>query len=281
MTKRTTPVVAGFTFCESPRWHAGELWFSDFHDERVLRLDSDGKVHEMAAVAGEPSGLGWLPDGRLLVVSMHERKVLRQEAGGLELHADLSGVATFHCNDMVVGADGTAYVGNFGAVWDPATPPTPAKLARISPAGDVSVAADGLIFPNGMAITPDGKTLLVAETRADRVSAFEIAPDGSLSKQRVWAELESGPDGMCIDAEGMAWVALPMSGQVVRVAEGGEVHDRVAASADIPTACMLGGPDRKTLYVTTAIATTTEELARIRCSRIERIEVDVPGVGFP
>ena len=280
-TRQAKVLLDDFTFTESPRWHDGALWFSDFHDGLVLRIDRSGKAKEIVRVPGEPSGLGWLPDGRLLVVSMQNRQVMRLDPEGLKLYADLSDIATWHCNDMVVAADGSAYVGNFGAAFDPDEPPTPANLARIAPDGSVHVAAEDMHFPNGMVITPDGKTLLVAETAGGRVSAFDIQPDGALANRRVWAEVEGGPDGMALDAEGRVWVALPVEESVLRVEEGGRVCDRVAVTADLPTACMLGGPDRKTLYITTAINAGPEELRRARASRIETVEVDVPGAGLP
>ena len=281
-TRQAKVLLDGFTFTESPRWHDGTLWFSDFHDSVVLRIDPSGKAEKMLEVPGEPSGLGWLPDGRLLVVSMQNRQVMRLDPDGLKLHADLSDIATWHCNDMVVAADGTAYVGNFGAAMDGETPPIPAKLARIEPDGTTHVAAEDLQFPNGMIITPDGKTLLVGETVGERILAFDIEPGGALANQRVWAELEGGADGMALDAEGKVWVALPLTGEVHRVEEGGRVCDRVAPTGgDLPTACMLGGADRKTLYITTTINGGPEEFRKARASRIETIEVDVPGTGLP
>lgn len=274
--------LEGFTFAESPRWHDQELWFSDFHDNVVLKVNAKGQVEKVVEVEGEPSGLGWLPDGRLLVVSMEHRRVMRMDPDGLKVHADLSGIATWHCNDMVVSADGTAYVGNFGAPYGSESGPVPAKLARITPDGEVHAESEGLDFPNGMVITPDGSTLIVSETLGGRISAFDIEPGGALSNQRVWADgLEGTPDGMALDAEGKIWVALGLGGEVVRIEEGGRILDRVRPSENIPSACMLGGPDRKTLYVTTTLNGGPEELAKARASRIECIEVDVPGAGLP
>ena len=268
----------GFTFAESPRWHDGAFWFSDFHAHTVYRVAGDGSLEAVVEVPGEPSGLGWLPDGRLLVVSMTDRKLMRLDPDGLKEHADLSGIATYHCNDMVVDGEGRAYVGNFGAAWGDA--PRPAKLARVDADGSVSVAAEALDFPNGCAITADGRTLVVAETVGGRLTAFDRDASGGLHNRRVWAEVEGTPDGICMDAEGAVWVAAGAGG-VLRVADGGEVLDRVEVTENIPVACMLGGADRKTLYIPTTINAGPEELARERKSKIETVQVDVPGSGWP
>ena len=275
--KRSSVLAEGLSFAESPRWRNGTFWFSDFHVGKVIRLGADGATEPVVEVPGEPSGLGWLPSGDLLVVSMQNRKLMRFDGEHLVEHADLSNIATWHCNDMVVDRAGRAYVGNFGAPFDPDKPPTPADIACVHPNGDVVNAAQGLLFPNGMAITDDGGTLLVAETRGDRISAFDVASDGTLANHTIWAELEGAPDGMCLDAEGMLWIALPMNGKVARISKGGEVHDEVTPSSDMPVSCMLGGDDLKQLYITTAINTSPEAMVRIRPSRIEVVSVDVPG----
>lgn len=278
MSKRQSRILAdGLTFAESPRWHNGAFWFSDFHDGYVCRIDAAGEVEKIVEVPGEPSGLGWLPGGDLLVVSMQTRKVMRFDGTSLVDHADLSGIATWHCNDMVVDRLGRAYVGNFGAAWDADSPVTPADIACVHSGGEVIRAAQGLKFPNGMVVTPDGATLLVAETRGNRISAFDIERDGSLSNQIVWAELDGSPDGLCLDAAGMVWVALPMTEKVCRISRGGEVHDQVAPTSDLPIACKLGGADLRQLYITTGFNGKPEEMVRSRRSRIEIIEVDVPG----
>ncbi|MDE0362247.1 MAG: SMP-30/gluconolactonase/LRE family protein [Rhodospirillaceae bacterium] len=268
----------GFTFAESPRWHDGALWFSDFHDYTVYRVEDDGTPEAVTKVPGEPSGLGWLPDGRLLVVSMTDRKLMRVDPDGLKEHADLSGIATWHCNDMVVDAEGRAYVGNFGAAWG--EDPTPADLARVDPDGTVSIAAEKLDFPNGCAISADGSTLLVAETVGGRLTAFDRDATGKLSNRRVWAEVPGTPDGICLDADGAVWVAAGTEG-VLRVAEGGEILNRVEVTENLAVACMLGGDDRKTHFVMTTINAGTEELVQQRQSRIEIAEVAVSGAGWP
>lgn len=275
-------VLDGLAFPEGPRWHDGRLWFSDMHAHEVLALDIDsGKARTMLEVSNAPSGLGWLPDGTLLVVSMEDRKVLRLTDDGLVEHADLSPWATFHCNDMVVDALGRAYVGNFGFDLHERADPVPATMVRVDPDGTASPAAEDLNFPNGTVITPDGRTLVVGESFAGCLTAFDIADDGSLSNRRVWAQLEGAvPDGICLDAEGAIWVASPTSNDVLRVREGGEVADRVAIDSGA-YACMLGGDDRRTLLVCTSDSSDPVECARQRGGRIESMRVDVPGAGLP
>ena len=224
MSRKLAPLAEGFAFLEGPRWRDGKLWVSDMHDDRVLAVDLAGRRETVVEVPGQPSGLGWLPDGRLLIVSMTDRRLLRLDAAGLSVVADLSGVATFHCNDMVVDAHGRAYVGNFGYDFEAGMPPRAATLALVLPDGTVHVAADDLAFPNGTVLTPDGRTLIVAESFAARLTAFDVAADGTLSRRRIWAALEGAvPDGICLDAEGAIWVASPLSKEVLRVREGGEV----------------------------------------------------------
>jgi sugar lactone lactonase YvrE len=275
-----TTLVAGLRFPEGPRWHDGRFWFSDMHAQQVLAVDAAGDTEVVATVAGDPSGLGWLPDGRLLVVSMRDRKLMRLDPDGLVEAADLSGLATFHCNDMIVDAHGRAYVGNFGFDLHARANAVAANLVLVHPDGRTEVAADELMFPNGTVITPDGRTLIVGESFAARLTAFDIAEDGSLSGRREWARLEKAvPDGICLDAEGAIWVASPVSGAVIRVREGGEVLDRVEVEHEA-FACMLGGPARTTLYICTAASSDPAE-TDARTGRIETVEVDVPGAGLP
>jgi sugar lactone lactonase YvrE len=273
----------GFAFLEGPRWHEGRLWFSDMHARRVYAADESGALEAIARVPSSPSGLGWLPDGRLLVVSMEDRKLLRRERDGtLAVHADLSGVATHHCNDMVVDARGRAYVGNFGYDLHTQQKPRPAALALVQADGAVSVAARELQFPNGAVITPDGRTLIVGESFGGRLTAFDIDPaSGALSRRRVWAQLEGAvPDGICLDAEGAIWVASPMSREALRVHEGGRVSERIASERMV-IACMLGAADRRTLFVLTSTSIDPAECVRTRSARVERLHVDVPGAGLP
>jgi sugar lactone lactonase YvrE len=280
----------GLHFAEGPRWHQGTLWFSDFYDHAVKTVDLDGRVETKVEVPGQPSGLGWLPDGRMLVVSMTDRMLARWEYSQLVQHADLSGIAGFHCNDMVVDATGRAYVGNFGfdlfeamTSADPQpfdTYPT-ATLAIVEPDGTVNAGPSDLMFPNGSVITDDGRTLVLAETLAARLTAFDIAADGSLSNRRPWAEVEGrAPDGICLDAEGAIWFADALGKECVRVAEGGTVLDAVTTE-QTPFACMLGGNDGRTLFMCTAATSSPMLAAAERTGRIDITQVSVPRAGRP
>ncbi len=282
MARTLKTLLDGLAFPEGPRWRDGRLWFSDMHAHEVVAMTPDGKRETVFAAEGPVSGLGWLPDGRMLVVSMEDRRLIRIEKDGRAVtHADLSGVATGNCNDMVVDAAGRAYVGNFGEGY-PRGPVQPARMARADPDGRVSVAADELVFPNGTVITPDGKTLVVGETFAARMTAYDIAADGGLSNRRVWAPLpeRAVPDGCCLDAEGAIWVASPTTNDVIRLAEGGQVKERITADQGV-YACMLGGADRQTLYLLTAASSDPKECAANRTGRIEAVRVDVAAAGLP
>lgn len=275
-------LLDGLAFPEAPRWRDGELWFSDMTAQKVMRVSLDGKVSIVVEVPGQPSGLGWLPDGRLLVVSMTDRRLLRLDPAGLTVVADLSAWAPFHCNDMVVDEKGRAYVGNFGFDLPAKAEAKPTVLILVTPEGKTSVVAEDLSFPNGSVITADGRTLIVAESFGARLTAFAVAQDGSLSNRRVWARLEAaGPDGICLDAEGAVWVASPIGREVLRVREGGEVTHRIATENQA-VACMLGGPDRRTLFVLSCqIIPEREKSCALKSGRIETVRVDVAGVGLP
>ncbi|HEX4901800.1 MAG TPA: SMP-30/gluconolactonase/LRE family protein [Acidimicrobiales bacterium] len=279
------PVVDGLRFPEGPRWHDGRLWFSDMHGLEVRSLDPEsGEQRVELEVPGQPSGLGWRPDGTLLVVSMTDRRLLAVRDGRTEEVADLTAVAPHHCNDMVVDGRGGAYVGNFGFdLHDPDADQRTTTLAYVTPEGEARVVADELFFPNGCVISPDGGTLIVGESFSGWLTAFSIADDGSLHDRREWARVRGAvPDGICLDAEGAVWMASPTSHQVLRVAEGGEVLDEVRTSDERqPFACMLGGEDRRTLFVCTAFTSEPQAARAQRAGRIEAIEVDVPGAGLP
>ncbi len=275
-------VAQGLAFPEAPRWHDGALWFSDMTAQKVMKLGRDGELGTVVEVPGQPSGLGWLPDGRMLVVSMTDRRLLRLDPGGLTVVADLSPWAPFHCNDMVVDRQGRAYVGNFGFDLPAKAEVKPTVLILVTPEGRASVVAEGLAFPNGSAITPDGSTLIVGETFAGRLTAFTIGPDGSLSGRRIWAKLDGAvPDGVCLDAEGALWVASPRSREVLRVREGGEVTHRVRTQNQA-VACMLGGPERRTLFVLSCqVVHERDKSSALKSGRIESVSVEVPGAGLP
>ena len=284
-------LAGGLHFGEAPRWHEDALWFSDFFDYAVKTVDLDGHVKVEVSMSDRPSGLGWLPDGRLLIVSMTARSVLRLDNRQLVLHADLSNIATFHCNDMVVDAVGRAYVGNFGFDLDTneingtldqvLATHGGAVMARVDPDGSIHAVADGLMFPNGTVITPDGRTLIVAESFGRRLTAFDIDDDGSLSNRRVWADLgQRVPDGICLDAEGAVWVANPVARECFRVAEGGEILD-IIETDNRCFACMLGGPDRSTLFMLTSQYSLAVEAAVRRTGNVLIADVTIPGAGLP
>jgi sugar lactone lactonase YvrE len=258
------------------------LFFSDQHDHRVVAMSPDGAAATVVEVPQQPSGLGWLPDGRMLVVSMLDRRVLRLENGRLVEHADLSAFAPAPCNDMVVDARGRAYVGHFGFDMYGGERPKNASLLLVLPDGTVSAAAEPLQFPNGTVITPDGQTLIVGESMGGRLTAFTVGADGSLTDRREFAQLQGAvPDGICLDAEGAVWIACPLTGRCLRVKEGGEILDEVKVSHEFAFACMLGGDDRRTLYICTASTHVPDNCRTKRDGRIESVEVDVPGAGLP
>ena len=283
----------GLAFGEAPRWHDGRLWFSDFYRHGVFSIAPDGSGERReVTVEAQPSGLGWLPDGSLLVVSMTDHKVLRCEGENTSEYADISEYCGFWANDMVVSASGVAYVGNFGFDLDVtlrdvgvegmlASPPPATHVVVLAPGGSVLQVVDGMEFPNGSVITDDGRTLIVAETMPFRLTAFDVAADGTLSGRRVFAQLDFVPaDGICLDADGQVWVANALAPECIRVREGGEITARVTTS-QTSFACMLGGEDRRDLYVITAPNSSRFEIADARLGKIERATVSVPGAGRP
>jgi sugar lactone lactonase YvrE len=279
MVLETRVLLDGLAFGESPRWHDGRLWFSDMLAYQVMTVDLSGRTEIVVRVPGLPSGLGWLPDGRLLVVSMTDRRLLRLESGGLIEAADLSKLASYHCNDMVVDRQGRAYIGHFGFNYY-SQPFAPAEVILVTPDGSARVVAEQMAFPNGSIITPDGRTLIVAETFGACLTAFDIQPDGSLTGRRVWASTAPAiPDGICLDAEGAVWIASP-TGEVVRIREGGQAASRITLSR-LAFACMLGGTDLRTLFVMTAESDNPDEARAKLSGRVELVEVDVPGAGLP
>lgn len=280
-TYRSSTAVEGLAFPEGPRWHAGRLWLTDQHARAILKVDPAGAVETVAPTDDLPGGLGWLPDGRLLVVFMTQRRVMQLAGRGLVEYADLSAHASFHCNDMVVDALGRAYVGNFGFDLHGGDEIAPAEIIRIDCDGSVEVFAQDLVFPNGSVLTPSADTLLVAETFANRISAFGLDARGRMTSRRVWADLgEQTPDGICMDAEGALWVSSPATKTLTRVRRGGIVLDR-CTTRGTPYACMLGGSDRRTLFVCTAETDDPKQAARLRTGRIEQVRVGVAGAGLP
>jgi sugar lactone lactonase YvrE len=281
MSPDTKILLDGLLFPEGPRWHADKLWFSDMQEGHVMTVDLDGNSEKIVNVKNSPSGLGWLPDGRLLVVSMTDRRLLRLDPIGLVEIANLKNIASFHCNDMVVDKQGRAYIGNFGFDLAANAPVKPAEIVLVTPAGDMRVVAEDMLFPNGTVVTPDERTLIVAETWGNCLTAFDIEADGSLKNRRTWAKLKDVyPDGICLDAEGAIWVAAPYPGEVVRVQEGGNITHRFNVSTR-PYACMLGGPERRTLFVCTAESSNPDDARLNPGGKIETLVVAVPGAGRP
>lgn len=292
MARSATVLADGLSFGEGPRWRDGRLWFSDFYDHAVKSVSPAGDVRVEFTLDDQPSGLGWTPDGDLLVVSMTRRLVLRRGPDGrIRTHADLSGIATWHCNDMAVDRLGRAYVGNFGFDLDAEMAArdfesvmadhVTARLALVDVDGSVrSVAAD-MHFPNGTVITPDERTLIIGETFGARLTAFDIAADGSLSNRREWASVSPRlPDGICLDAEGAVWMANPTAPECVRIAEGGAVMDVIETA--LPCyACMLGGEDGRTLFMLTSRPARPEEADGKPRGQIETARADVPHAGRP
>ena len=292
-------VLDGMSYLEGPRWHAGRLYVSDFYTGVVVAVDLDGGAdpETVANVPGQPSGLGWMPDGSMLVVSMRDRRVLRVRDGGApEVHADLSELAPWHLNDMVVDSRGRAYVGNFGFDLMSGAPIRTAGIIRVDADGSATVAAEDLRFPNGTVILPDARTLVVSETLGGRLTAFDLGDDGTLSNRRVWAKLSEtadtedlgeliaaggvAPDGMALDAEGAIWVADALGGPVLRVREGGEVLEEISPGMGV-FACALGGADGRTLVMCAAPSFAEHERRDTREALLLACEVDVPRAGLP
>jgi sugar lactone lactonase YvrE len=275
-------LLTGLAFGESPRWHDGRLWFSDFGSREIVAVDLDGNSEVIARVPGMPMGLGFLPDGNLLAVSARDGQLVRAEPGGrLATHADLTGLSGHPWSDMVIDGRGNAYVGNIGFDF-PAGEFAPGILTLVTAGGPARQVADGLSFANGMAITPGNQTLIVAETYAARLTAFDITADGSLTRRRVWADLPgSHPDGICLDADGAVWYADVPAKRCIRVREGGQVLQTIDLDRGC-FACTLGGPDRRTLFLMAAEYPGAAGPARDqRTGQVLTVQVPVPGAGWP
>ncbi len=294
-----TTLLDGGSFFESPRWHEGCWWVSDLYRGLVMTITPEGVVSEAISVDYQPSGLGWMPDGSLLIVSMRDHRVMRRSPeGGVTLHADLSAQCSGHLNDMVVDAGGRAYVGEMGFDLQAFADPAPAKVMRIDPDGAVAVLAADVLFPNGSVITPDGRTLIVGETAGSRLTAFTLAVDGSVSGRRVWAQvaeapplgpitetlplLKFAPDGCALDADGRIWAADAVGARCVLVGEGGAIIDEIKAPAGLGIfACMLGGADGRTLLMCAAPDFLEANRADAREAVLLNTTVDVPHAGLP
>ena len=290
MDRKLTTLMDGLTFGEGPRWYRGKFYFSDFYSHKVYSLDLEGNYEVIVEVPNQPSGLGWMPDGTMLIVSMKDRKLLSFKDNFLEERADLSELAGFHCNDMVVDKTGNAYIGNFGFNTYEGEEIKSTNLILVKPNEEPVIAADDLLFPNGAVITTDDRTLIVGETYAARLTAFDKNEDGSLSNRRVWADLKENakdgyvplPDGMCLDEEGAIWVASPSTAEVIRVHEGGTISERIPVETNA-FACMLGGEDGRTLFICTSNGSGVDPDSALKekSGKIEITNVMVPGCGKP
>ncbi|TPL78809.1 SMP-30/gluconolactonase/LRE family protein [Mesorhizobium sp. B2-3-12] len=276
-------LLEGLAFGESPRRHDGRLWVCNWGTGEIIAVDAHGNSEVVLRVpAVLPYSIDWLPDGRLLVISGREGLLLRQEPdGSLVTQADLRGLSKSPWNEIVVDGRGNIYVNGGGPAPAPGEHFGPGTIVLITPDGAVRQVADTFAFANGMAVTPDNKTLIVAESHANRLTAFDIAADGTLSNRRVWADLDGYPDGICLDADGAAWYADVPNKRCVRVREGGDVLQTVAADRGC-FACMLGGDDSKTLFITAAEWRGFQHMVGdARTGQVLGIEAPAPGVGWP
>lgn len=270
----TPPLAAGFCFGEGPRWFEGLLWFSDMLGEAIHTVDLNGSMTTVPLPGHSPSGLGFRPDGSLLIASTADRRVLRYDGDTVTTLAELSGVVPADLGDMVVDPAGRCYVGSqaySGGV-----------VVRIDPDGAVHTVAEDLDFPNGMVITPDGGTLIVAESIGRRLTAYTVGPDGGLRDRRVFADgLDGPPDGIALDAAGGIWTSMTLANQFERVVEGGAVTDRIAIGDRAAIACTLGGPNRRTLFLLSSPHAYPKRLIGTRDSRLDTVTVEIPGAGLP
>ena len=273
----------GFIFLEGPRWHDNQLWLSDMRGETVYTLSEAGKRSKVASFPKHPSGINFLPDGRVVIVSMQDRKLMQVEAGGkLSEYADLSTMVSYDINDSVCDASGNIYVGNFGYDLLAGEAPKTADLIMVAMSGQSKVVASGLEFPNGAVITPDGRTLIIAETFGHKLSAFDRAADGSLSNRRVWAHLgERTPDGICLDAEGAVWVSSFVTSEFVRVLSDGSIGDSIVTPGKRAVACNLGGADGRTLFGLTFAGELADLGSGKPLAAVEVCRVEVAAAGSP
>jgi sugar lactone lactonase YvrE len=275
-------LMTGISFGESPRWHEGRLWFSDWGAGELIAVDLAGNSDVMLRVQSFPFCIDWLPDGRLLIVHSRDRLLLRQEPGGtLVTHADLGSLSHGSWNEIVVDGRGNAYVNGAGFDLMAGEKFAPGIIALVAPDGSARQVADGIAFPNGMAVTPDNSTLVVAESYASRLTAFDIAADGDLSNRRAWAEVAGDhPDGICLDAEGAAWYADVGSKRCVRVREGGEMLQTIDLDRGC-FACMLGGAERRTLFVVAREWHGMDISKGTGTGQLLAVAAPAPGAGWP
>ncbi|MFI5272719.1 MAG: SMP-30/gluconolactonase/LRE family protein [Ktedonobacterales bacterium] len=274
-------LMSGLIFGESPRWHDDRLWFSDWGAREIIALDLAGKGEVIAHLPSFPFSIAWLPDGTLLVLSA--AALLRMEPdGSLVPHADLTGLSDHPWNEIVVDGRGNAYINNIG--FDFGTGQfAPGILAMVTPDGAARQVADGVAFPNGMVVTPDNATLILAESYGNKLTAFDIQAGGGLSNRRLWASLDGGaPDGICLDAEGAVWYGDVPNQQCVRVREGGEVLQTITLDRGC-FACMLGGRDKNTLFMMAAEwrGPTSMMTGGERTGQVLTVDAPAPGAGWP
>ncbi|OBJ38876.1 gluconolactonase [Mycobacterium colombiense] len=268
------PVANGFCFGEGPRWFEGLLWFSDMLGEAVHTATMGGSLTTLPLPGHSPSGLGFRPDGSLLIASTEDRQVLRYDGETVTTIADLADLAPASLGDMVIDDAGRAYIGCQAL--------SGGVILRLDPDDGATVVADDLDFPNGMAITPDRKTLIVAESTGRRLTAFSIADDGALSDRRVFADgLDGPPDGIALDAEGGVWASMTLAHQFERIVAGGTVTDRIDMGDRVAIACALGGPQRRTLFLLSSTEAYPQRLVGTRLSRLDAVTVTTPGAGLP
>ena len=276
----TTPqlLVEGLVFGEGPRWRDDRLWLSDMYGETVYTTDLSGRLEKVVELPNrQPSGLGFLPDRSLLIVSMLEPEILRWDGQDLRVHADLRGLVRDSCNDMVVDARGSAYVGSF----PPASNPK-GVIVHVAPRGSARIAAEDVILPNGSVVTDDGATLIVAESMGRRITRFSIASDGSLTDRTLFADCTpDAADGICLDLDGAIWAAFPLAHEFRRIAPGGEVLDRISMGDRLAIACTLGGPELRTLFLLTSLALPGDAIRGTRSATVHVVDVSVPGTGSP
>lgn len=281
-TLSTKPFAQDFVFLEGPRWHDGKLWVSDMFGQTVYTLTPDGARQEIAKFPNRPSGINFLPDGSVVIISMADRKLMKVDNGRLSEYADLSAALPYDINDCVCAANGDIYVGTFGYDVFAHEEPRPATLTLVKRDGTIETVADQVQFPNGAVITPDGKTLVVAETFVGKLTAFDIQADGSLTNRRSFADLAPyTPDGICLDRDGAIWVAAFEQGEFIRVREGGEITHRIDTGGRRAVACNLGGADGKTLFCLIYDGDLDDIPKGARNALIETAEVEVAGAGSP
>lgn len=281
MTNHIQSWLQGLSWPESPRWHDNSFWFADVHNFRVMRAQAQEDEPDLiVSVPGRPAGMGFMPDGRLVVGSALDRKLWMLRADGtLELLADFSPMATGVLNDLVVDHEGRVWVGDTGFNLQKGEPRRPGRLFTWAPGDAPKIAAEELEFPNGIAIAADGRTLYLAETFGERISAFQVHDGGRLDARKTHCSLDGKPDGICMDSQGALWVALVMAGQFVRILINGEVSERIDVAPRHAISCVLGDPDRRTLFLGTSLMDESDPSNVIRHGSVARVRVMVPGTG--